>query len=214
VVAALDLGKVLAELGDLVGAREHIESALAQARTIGRPVLESSVLQGAGALEESAGRPEEAERLYSEALALRRTIGSSGTVAETLTALARVLLSQDRAEEAEKLVAEARRLVVEEDSPGTAVLAVALQALLPGGDAAAAVENFGRLEGRLGHGERMEARFLLFRATGDVSHLRAAHRLLAERAAEAPAAESVLSATVLHREIEAAYRERFGPGGS
>jgi hypothetical protein len=67
------------------------------------------------------------------------------------------------------------------------------------GDAATALRH----EERATHAQRMEARFLLWKATGDRAHLEEAHRLLQEAVAHAPKErrEAMLRDVPLHREI-------------
>jgi hypothetical protein len=54
----------------------------------------------------------------------------------------------------------------------------AVLAMLPGGDPASAITALEEHEPRLGHGEKMQARFLLFRAMNGSAQREKAHRLL------------------------------------
>ena len=62
---------------------------------------------------------------------------------------------------------------------------------------------------RLPHTQKMEARFVLWKATEDVDHLQDAHRLLEELREHAPAEsrDSMVTNIPLHREIMAAWEE-------
>ena len=74
------------------------------------------------------------------------------------------------------------------------------------------LETFDRHRDRLGHVARMEALFLLWRATGERPHLEEARRLLDHLVDHAPeeCREAMLANVPLHREIAAA---REAPGG-
>jgi len=82
-------------------------------------------------------------------------------------------------------------------------------ACLARGDAGDALAAFAANEERLGAEERRAARFLLFTATGDRTHLVEAKRLLDEAVSSVPddVRESMLANVRLHREIAAAARE-------
>jgi hypothetical protein len=70
-------------------------------------------------------------------------------------------------------------------------------------------------EARMSHHERMEARYLLWQATGDAAHLEAAGELLDELRERAPAQyrEAMMRAVPLHRAILEA-RRAFGDGAT
>ena len=59
------------------------------------------------------------------------------------------------------------------------------------------------------HHEKMEARFLLWKATQDPSHLQEAHRLLCALRDHVPAEyrDSMIEKTPLNRDIMAAFEE-------
>ena len=87
--------------------------------------------------------------------------------------------------------------------PVARALALCHLAGRPGGDpgrALAALETPGR---EPGHAEAMEARFLLWRATGDAVHLREARRLLTRLEERAPESlrRTLLERVPLHRAI-------------
>jgi hypothetical protein len=96
--------------------------------------------------------------------------------------------------------------------PGPEVLARAQLAALPGGDTDAALAALEEHESALGMAEAMQARFLLFRATGDPAHLAAAHEkltFLRDHVGDAYR-ESILENVPLHRDIVAAWKEQRG----
>ncbi len=92
--------------------------------------------------------------------------------------------------------------------PGVEVLATAWLATLPDGDLAVALAALGTYESRVGVRDAMEARFLLWQATHDPSHLAEAKRRLDFLVEHAPpdCRESMLANVRLHREIAAAAR--------
>ena len=89
---------------------------------------------------------------------------------------------------------------------GVATLSRCELALLPGGTAADALRAFAETESKLEAEERMSARSLLWRATGDRAHLAEAKRLLDESLAKVPAEHhaTTLANVRVNREITAA----------
>ncbi|MBD3348063.1 MAG: hypothetical protein GF400_02565 [Candidatus Eisenbacteria bacterium] len=98
--------------------------------------------------------------------------------------------------------------------PGTETLARCHLAVLPGGDAEDAISAFTERAERLYARERLEARWLLFRATGDAAHLTEAKRLLDEATAnvDEETRASMLENLRLNREIMSAWRETSADG--
>ena len=94
------------------------------------------------------------------------------------------------------------------DADGLA-LAACLAAALPGGDPAAAARTLEELGTRPWPVARMEARWWLWKATGDRPHLAEAWRLLVHLRDRAPEKyrETILSNVPLHRDIAAAAKE-------
>ena len=113
----------------------------------------------------------------------------------------------------ESLVA-ARSVAADVGIAGVETLARCELALLPGGDAADALAAFTEHDERLSAEERREARWLLFRATGDRTHLEEAKRLLDESLANVTDEdrERMCRNLRLNREIMAAWRAEFGDG--
>ena len=90
--------------------------------------------------------------------------------------------------------------------PGSETLARCELSLLPGGQPSDALSAFAEYEQRLDAAERLDARFLLWRATGDRTHLAEAKRLLDESVAhvDAETRTSMLTNLRLNRDITAA----------
>jgi hypothetical protein len=101
---------------------------------------------------------------------------------------------------------------------GTGVLA-ALDLALCGEDLEEARAEFERHRDRLGHAQRMEGHYLLWRATGDPGELETAQRLLDDLVAHAPPEyrERMVRMVALHRRIRScdpAISPETGPGES
>ena len=81
-----------------------------------------------------------------------------------------------------------------------------------GDDSCPAVDAFEEHQSGMAHSERMESRFLLFRATKDPAHLEEAHRLLTHLRDHAPEEyrETMIRNVPLHRDIAAAWKEHRG----
>jgi serine/threonine protein kinase/tetratricopeptide (TPR) repeat protein len=200
--AAARAGSILA-LGGVDEARVLLERALLRARETGERRAEGDALNGLGECADASGDAATAEARHREALALRRGAGLRDGVVESLVAAARVIARVGREDEARALAVEAATLAREVDAPGAETVAACQSALLPRGDVGAALETFRRDEPRLSHIQRMEARFLLFRATRDKTHLAEGRRLLEELRRHAPGErrETVLTHVPLNRAI-------------
>ncbi|MHC4222400.1 MAG: protein kinase domain-containing protein [Planctomycetota bacterium] len=205
---ALDsLGRLWLTLGDLNASRRHLEKSLKVLRRIGARRSEGSVLHSLGALAEQEGDEGEAARLLGEALDLYREteyrVGESGI----RIALGRLAANRGQEEAAAAHLDQAHRLSIELDSPGMQLLAAARLALLPSGNAAAALDQLQETEARVGLAERMEASFLLWKATNETVHLERAHDLLVGLVENAPerCREAMLENVTLHREIVTAW---------
>ncbi len=96
--------------------------------------------------------------------------------------------------------------------PGPEALARAHLAALAGGDASAALAALEDHEDGRGMPDAMQARFLLFQATGDPAHLAEAHRrlmFLRDHTGD-EYQTSILENVPLHRDIVAAFAEHGG----
>ena len=87
---------------------------------------------------------------------------------------------------------------------------------MPGGDVKVALQVFAEDGERMGPRAALEAKFLLWRATGDATHLVDAKHTLEGLVEDAPAElrESMLSNVCLHREIMEAWEEHGEKAGS
>ncbi len=103
----------------------------------------------------------------------------------------------------------ARDLAAEIGVPGVETLARCHLACLPGGDAEDALAAFTENLEQLPAEKRLEARWLLWQATGDRTHLAQAKLLLDEAVAhvDEDARESMLTNLSLHRDIVEAWEE-------
>jgi hypothetical protein len=147
------------------------------------------------------------ERLVA-CLALSEEIGQGHVRAATELALGSLRATAGGGEGARELFTAARDAARTIDVPGIEVLSRCELALLPGGDPEDALAALSASDDRLEAEERREARLLLFRATGDRTHLREAKRLLDEMLAGVPEEhhEAIRTNLRVNREILAACR--------
>ncbi len=207
-IALLDLGPAHAVLGDVEGAHRALVDSQRIAADLGVRHMVAAAIHGLGAIAEQRGEVAEAEGRYREALAIRREIGDRSGTAISLVALGGLLAGSGRSEEARGLIAEALALATETGDPNEKARAAIRLALLPGGDPAAALAIFTAEEARMACHERMEARYLLWLATRDASHLNAAVNLLGEMRDRAPASdrEAMIKNVPLHGAVLADWR--------
>jgi tetratricopeptide (TPR) repeat protein len=194
------LGTLWTDLGMPDRARGALDQALALCGSLGALYVEGIARSAVATLAEAEGADEVARSLHEEVLVHRRAIGHGPGIADTLTDLAEVRWRTGDTEGARAAVDEALPLLREQGRPAETARAEALAACLPGGDAEAAVAAF------IAAGESANTphtRYLLWRASGDRSHLVEAKRLLDEMVEHAPAAcrESMGAKVRLHREI-------------
>jgi len=201
-----NLGAALAMLGRYEEATLHYERCLAICREIQNSRMEGYSLIGLGAVAEQSGDLAAAERFYEQAEGAWTSIQASADVAEVLFRLGCLFRSLGREDEARTKLREAVIRAREFRSVRVEVLSLAHLALLPGGDAGEARERFLICEQRLPLAAKMEARFLLWKATGDRSHLEAASELLAALRRLAPGRDrgELVARVPLYREIAAA----------
>jgi hypothetical protein len=128
--------------------------------------------------------------------------------------LGSLLASRSGGAEGRELLEAAREAADERGIPATAVLSRCHLATLADGDVPDALSAFARHEGELSLEERREARLLLWRSTGDASHLQISKDLLDEALSLVPAElhESMCRNYALNREILEAWREEYGDG--
>jgi serine/threonine protein kinase/tetratricopeptide (TPR) repeat protein len=204
--ALLNLGSLWLSLGNLVRARRALEPSLAIIREIGARDAEGFGFLFLGRLADEEGHVAEALRLMGESLALRRKIGHGDGVADSLIEIADLRRRAGDAEAARTALDEALRLSREQGYARQAVVALAMLACLPGGDAQAVVAELAHAS--VG-GYDSRTRFLLWQATRDPVHLAEARRLLDFIVEHAPpdCRETMLANVRLHREIAAAAKE-------
>ncbi|MEE8106381.1 MAG: tetratricopeptide repeat protein [Planctomycetota bacterium] len=210
------LGGVLRELGDLDAARSDIDAALELARENGARVPESCALRTLGLVAEDAGDVAESVRLFREALALQREIDYRTGEVPTLVLLARAEAKAGEPDASKAHLDEALTLAREVMMPGTIVLAAAHAAMAAPETVDVALVALTDHADRSACGERMEARFCLFQATNDATHLAAAHKLLSDLRNHAPEKyrETMIENVPLHRAIKAAWERQRGQFGS
>jgi tetratricopeptide (TPR) repeat protein len=209
--ALANLGEVHGTLGDASRAREQMNEAVAVADEIGFTFLHAFRAMVLAEVAGNAGARTEAEERFAEALSLTRELRAPRYEADTLLAYGELLAREGRADEARERFAAALELAREVGLNSETVLATAQLAALTGDGGDEAAKAFAEHESELRGRDSLRARYALFRATGDRTHLREAHRLLAEGVEHAPAThrESMVENVPLHRDIDRAWRE-FG----
>ncbi|MHC4471932.1 MAG: serine/threonine-protein kinase [Planctomycetota bacterium] len=210
-IALLNLGSLSGLLGDTAKAREMALDAVEITRDIGFRRVESYALDSLASACEQEGELDAAREHHAEAIALRRDMKYAIGLAISLASLGRLEARAGRDAEARPSLEEARTLAADHDAREPLVLATCYLATLSGGDAAAAQRCWEAHGSRLDHLARMEARFALWRATGDSGHLEEAHRLLEHLVEHAPedCRETVIANVPLHRDITAAWEETW-----
>jgi tetratricopeptide (TPR) repeat protein len=163
-----------------------------------------------GVLAANEGEWEEALRLQTRALETRRMSSIPVGTAVSLLRLARIHLAGGRFEEAEACLEEARGGSAKMAMPDLETIAALELAVLRGEDPAGAVALFEAHEPRLTVFPRMEARFLLWKATRVPTHLEEAYRLLCLLRDHAPeqTRETMIRNVPLHRDIVATRESR------
>ncbi len=206
-LAERHLGYTSLGLGDLVDARVHFDRALEAARQLEDRLNEWQALVALATLDDEEGDVVSAGRRFDEAARLRGDGGGSAVAADACLVRGAFLTRQGRCEEArvelDAALASAKRRSV----PDVEVLVHAWRTHLSGdviGEAIAAAEQGLRDHGaRLAPPARMQAHWLLFRATGSRAHAQEARRMLDAMLALAPkeCREPMRRNVRLHREI-------------
>ncbi len=208
-----NLGNAFQSLGRLAEAREHIERYLALSREIGYRLGEAIAQHNLGVVLREQREEGHAEERFVACLDLCAEIGQRHLAAGTHLMLgslraARGLAAGGSGADGRESLETARDLATENRFPAVATMALCELACLAGHDAADALAAFTDHEKRLSAVESREARYLLWKATGDRTHLEAAKRVLD---AEAALVDDDIRATMLgnnrvNREITAACR--------
>jgi tetratricopeptide (TPR) repeat protein len=202
-----NLGELYGLLGDLDRAAAMLQQTLERGRVRGDRRIEAMALHELGDVYERKGDLDAAEAHYRSSIALSRDIRYKFDCAEVLALLGRLQLARGHPETARDSLQESREMSREIDRPDSEAIAAAYLALLPGGSAGEAEELCRTSESHIGHFERVELRFVLWRATGKPEHLAEAHRQLMFLRDHAPedCKQSILENVPLHAEIVAAW---------
>jgi tetratricopeptide (TPR) repeat protein len=205
-----NVGAVLAGLGRNDEAGRCFESQLSLTREVGHRRGEANALAGLAQIAFHGGDADEEERLLELALAVRREIGHRDGVVAALQDLAALQQRTGRTDDAATTADEALAIAREVGTHGPILLSSALRASLHGGDPEAALADLDAHEALADKGDRIQARFLLWQATGDPAHLDRAHVLLLECRDDAPEQDrdSMLENVPLARAIIAAVNDR------
>jgi tetratricopeptide (TPR) repeat protein len=206
-IGAVNAGIFSMQCGRPDAARERLERALTLARETGSRYAEGFALQYLASIYDDAGDVAAAERTFGEALAVRRALGVRSGIAETLCVRGALLGRLGRTDEA-KSDLDAALAIAREVHPSLVPLVTVNLACLPDGDVAAAIEAVAAHESLSSAADAMQARFLLWRKTGDRTHLELANRGLDRVIAAAPPAdrEAMVRGFPLYREIAEAAR--------
>ena len=197
---AMDIGlaELHARLGDLEGANTMARGAMAMAKASQSPRGRAATAQICGWIHRLRDEPAEARAAY--ALAVEE--GWPSQVARGNLGLGLLLMDAGQEDEAGPCLDLALKLGRETQEHSTALLA-----LLAKGDVTEAIALLDEMGARLPYATVMEARFLLWKATGERAHLDEAHERLLFLRDHAPEAyrETILTVLPLHREIVAAW---------
>jgi tetratricopeptide (TPR) repeat protein len=207
-----NLGLVFGAQGRIEEAREHMERALVLSREIGHRVWEANTQLNLGGVLRHLGESEQSEEHLLASLRLQREIENRrGECGVRLTLGSLRAAAGDVEGGREQLVA-ARDLAADAGASSFEVGALCELALLEGEGAEGALAAYREHEGELDLEERCEARLLLFKATGDRVHLRAAKGVLDEWLANVPEEyhESLCRNHPVSRETLAAWKKEFG----
>lgn len=203
-----NLASVLHLLGRLAEAHDQAERSLALSRETGDPADEAVALQHVGNVLRETGDVPGTEAQLVRCLGICEQIGHRQLAAATHRKLGSLWASVSDVDRARASLTTARDLARALGAPGDETLARCELALLPGGDPSDAVAAVAAHEEKLEAAERIEARHLLWRATGSRGDLAEAKRLL--DASLAPLSEddrATAQANVrVNREVMAAAR--------
>jgi tetratricopeptide (TPR) repeat protein len=206
----LNIGSVLRRQGRLDEARDHFERVLSIAREIGSRLAEAGALGHLGDNRRETGDFAGAKEYLLAALAIREQMGDRAGVAAMRLGLAHVLLDAGETELGRKLTAEAYDAAAALGGAAveTETIARCRLAWLPGGDLAGAERCLAENAERLNSEALLDARWSLWRASGNRAHLEAAKRLLDDAVAKTPEPHraSMVANQRTNRDIDAAAR--------
>lgn len=190
-------------LGNSTEARDALTTVETLARAMGNADTEDWATQERAMMWNDEGDFSEAERLLAGVVERRRARGALVDLSNGLLALGGARLERGAVENAGEPLREAARLAAEIGSVGVATLAAAWLALTPEGDASDAARRVEEQSSRMQVCDAMEARWVLYRATGRVAHLAEAKRILDQVLSTTPEDRRgpLLEAVRLHREV-------------
>jgi len=202
-IASGNVGLVLMSLGALSRAGKQLERFLDLARTFGDLRSEGLALDALGRLRSWAGNTAAARSDLDRSLAILREIGHRAGEAATLVTLGRLETALGHYGPAATCFDGALVVGRALEVPGTVLVAEAYRARLPGGVPGPALAALAEYGARVGHTDKMEARFVLWQATQAAAHLDAAHTLLLRLREHAPEEHraTLLERVPLHRAI-------------
>ncbi|MHC4492247.1 MAG: ATP-binding protein, partial [Planctomycetota bacterium] len=198
-----NVASVTGNLGRWEDALEENEETLAIHRRIGDRHGEGNDLSLRSAAHEAAGDLEAAERFCRESLAIRKEIGDTGPAAGNLVGLARIGLARGRTDEALPILEEALEMARGANARSAVVHALGHLASLDKKHVAPCREALEEHGPYLQLADRLEAHFLLWKATREPAQLREAKELLRYLIENAPedCRETMVENVPLFREL-------------
>ncbi len=205
-MACGNLGTVAMSMG--APAAPYFERQRALSHDVGDRDVEANACCNLGQAVALSGDLERGEALLRESLAMSREMKIGWMLGPTHMSIASVRELLGDAEGCRAELAEGIAAAESTGMIGFATVGRCHLAALPGGDVEAALRVFSERESRLDNEDRRTARWFLWKATGDRSHLAESKRLLDAAVAATPAEfrETMLTDVALHRDIVAASR--------
>ncbi len=210
-IATLNLGVVFESQGRIAEAREFYERHFALSLTIGNRQGEAMAHHNLARAEFEEGNFAEAASRYAQCLAICEETGDRYIAAATHLGVGSMRAHAGEEEDAVVALRLARDLAAENGFAGVEVLALCELALLPGGDVERAEKTFAEKAELVESKERVEAHFLLWRATDDRAYLVEAKRRLDEAAArvDVETRELMLTKIRVNRAVVLAFETAF-----
>ncbi|MHC5033150.1 MAG: serine/threonine-protein kinase [Planctomycetota bacterium] len=198
-----NVASVTAKLGLIEDALRENDETLALHRRIGDRHGEGNDLSLRAGAHEAAGDLEAAERFARESLAIRREIGDTGPAAATLVNLARLRLDRGRKKEAVPILEEALEMARGANARSAVVHALGHLASLDPRYVDPCREALEEHGPHMQLADRLEAHFLLWKATRDPAQLQEARELLRYLIDNAPeeCRETMVTNNPVYREL-------------
>jgi len=202
-----NVASVAEQLGRIEEALEENEETLEIHRRIGDRHGEGNDLMLRSRAHEAAGDLEAAERYARESLAIRREIGDTGPAAVTLIGLARIRLARGRTDESLAILEEALEMGRGANARSAVVHALGHLASLDKKHVDPCREALEEHRRHLQLADRLEAHFLLWKATRDPAQLGEAQGLLRYLIEHAPedCRATMVENIPLHREVSETF---------